>query len=104
MNNIKAIRTQKGMSLEKVAQACVPPTTAKQIQRLENEDRRLTTDWIKRLSKAMNCLPSDIVPEFAKMGELNSVLASALIYSETDPVIGHLLQSLKAAIEEREKK
>lgn len=65
MNQIKQIRDLKKLSLEKVAQACEPPTTAKQIQRLETGERRLTTDWINKLSKALDCEPADIVPEFS---------------------------------------
>lgn len=70
MNKIYEIRQLKGMSLEAVAKACVPETTAKQISRLEKGERRLTTEWIDRLAKAMDCHPSEIVPEFAQSVEV----------------------------------
>lgn len=71
MNKIKEIREAKGMSLDKVALACVPPTTAKQIQRLEKGERRLTTDWIERVAKALGCEPGDIVPKLSTSSEKN---------------------------------
>lgn len=62
VNRIREIRNEKKMSLEKVAEACVPPTTAKQIHLLEKGERRLTVDWVVRLSAAFGVPPSDIAP------------------------------------------
>lgn len=55
-----------GLTLEDVAKRCDPPTTAKQISRLEKGERRLTLDWIMRLSKSLNCLSSELVPELSQ--------------------------------------
>ena len=48
------------MALKDVAEKA--NTSVQQVQRLERGERRLTTDWIERLSDALNCQPSDIVP------------------------------------------
>lgn len=73
MNKIRQIREAKGLSLEKVALACSPQTTAKQIQRLERGERRLTTDWIERLAKALGVRPAEIVPSLSNDGIMQKV-------------------------------
>lgn len=67
MNRINEFRKRHKLSLEKLALACVPPTTAQQIQRLEKGDRRLTDGWMRRVSKGFKNLglevtPSDLLP------------------------------------------
>ena len=90
VNRIKEIRNEKNLSLERVALACVPPTTPKQIQRLETGERKLTIEWIKRLAPALGVSSSDIVPEFFnsqdnemelfyKLDEKNRKQATAII-------------------------
>lgn len=63
MNRLNEIRAQLGMSLEEVAAACVPPTTAKQIQRLEKGERKITPQWIKRLRPAIKADAHEVLPE-----------------------------------------
>ena len=60
MNKLKEIRKAKGRTLKHVAEAA--GTSIQQVQRLENSERRLTTEWIERLASALDCSPSDIVP------------------------------------------
>lgn len=78
MNKLKDLRQRKGLTLKEVAERA--DTSIPQIQRLENGDRRLTTEWIERLSKALNCHPSEIVPEFSKQKEktLEEILEQGL--------------------------
>lgn len=66
MNRISEIRGK--LSLEKVALACEPPTTPKQVSRLEKGERRLTLEWMKRLADAFTRLgvptsPDDLLPD-----------------------------------------
>ena len=63
MNRIKEIRKQKSLTLKEVAEKA--NTSVQQVQRLERGDRRLTTEWIERLSNALNCTGADIVPDLA---------------------------------------
>lgn len=63
MNRIKELRLTKKLSLEDVARACDPPTTAKQIHRLELGERELTFAWIKRIRPALNAEPYEILPD-----------------------------------------
>lgn len=59
-NRLREIRLSKDLTLEEVAQKA--GTSNQQILRLEKGQRRLTTDWIRRLAKALNVAPSEIVP------------------------------------------
>ena len=62
-NNIKKIRLSKNLKLREVAEKA--GTSTQQIQRLEKGDRKLTTEWLERLSGALDCQPSDIVSMLA---------------------------------------
>jgi len=58
-NRIKEIRTQKGMTLQQVADKA--GTTKAQVMKLEKGDRRLTDVWMVRLSIAMSCDPKELL-------------------------------------------
>jgi transcriptional regulator with XRE-family HTH domain len=58
-NRIKAFREARGLSLE--ALAIKARTTNQQISLLEAGKRRLTVDWLLRLSKSLDCHPWEIV-------------------------------------------
>ncbi len=58
-NRIKEIRTQKGMTLQQVADKA--GTTKAQVMKLEKGDRRLTDVWMVRLSLAMSCDPKELL-------------------------------------------
>lgn len=95
MNRIKEIRTEKELSLDEVAKACIPPTTAKQIQRLEKGERELTFQWIKRLQPALKVefyeiLPGLLSPKMKKLMALHDQLAK----QEQDAVWLRIGQSL----------
>lgn len=66
-NKLREIRLQKGLTLEDVAKAA--DTSNQQILRLEKGQRRLTTGWIERLSKALGVSPSEIVPTLSGVSQ-----------------------------------
>ncbi len=61
INRIRAIRKAKGMTLDDLARACVPPTTPQTVGRLETGTRTLSTKWIDRLGKALGVEPELLV-------------------------------------------
>ncbi len=63
-NQIKTLRKKANLTLEQLAQ--LANTTKSQVSKLERGDRRLTVDWMMRLSKAMKCQPQDLLPEYAQ--------------------------------------
>ena len=58
-NRIKEIRTEKGMTLQQVADKA--GTTKAQVMKLEKGNRRLTDVWMVRLSIAMSCDPKELL-------------------------------------------
>lgn len=63
-SKIAAIRESKGLSLAQVAMAA--GTTKSQVQKLETGSRRLTADWMLRLSKALGVPIIDLLPHVAQ--------------------------------------
>lgn len=63
-NNIRRIRKHKGLSLQKLAD--ILNTSRSQLDKLERGDRRLTVDWLERISLALECSPIDLFPEHLK--------------------------------------
>ncbi len=53
INRIRDIRKEKGMTLADLAEACVPPTTAQTIGRLETGMRNLSIKWMDRIADAL---------------------------------------------------
>lgn len=62
-NRIKVLRESRGLSLE--ALATKVGATNQQISLLETGKRRLTVDWLYRLSKALKCHPWEVVDDDA---------------------------------------
>lgn len=58
---IREVRQAKGLTLEDVARACDPPTTAQTIGRLETGMRTVSVDWLNRIAAALNVAASDLV-------------------------------------------
>lgn len=50
---IREVRRAKGMTLDDVARACVPPTTAQTIGRLETGMRTVSVGWLNRIAAAL---------------------------------------------------
>lgn len=79
---IREVRRAKGMTLEDVARACVPPTTAQTIGRLETGTRTVSVGWLNRIADALGVRAADLVrlpdrPEIAVAALLDSTGAHA---------------------------
>lgn len=59
-SNLKMFRESLGWSQAKLAERA--NTSQPQIDRLEKNIRRLTVDWLVRLSTALGCSPADLLP------------------------------------------
>ena len=59
INNIRAIRKQTGLSQQDLARRI--GTTGQQIGHLESGRRKLTQDWMERLSAGLDCGPADLL-------------------------------------------
>ena len=66
---IREVRRAKGMTLDDVARACVPVTTAQTIGRLETGTRTVSVGWLNRIAKALGVEAADLVrlPEQAEL-------------------------------------
>ena len=82
INRLKEIRQQKGLTLAEVADKA--ETSLQQIQRLENGERRLTTDWIARLAKALNVSQAEIVPDLSDSETLNRIITKLRMLTELE--------------------
>jgi transcriptional regulator with XRE-family HTH domain len=58
---IRDVRRAKGLTLEEVARACVPPTTAQTIGRLETGTRTVSVRWLNRIADALGVAAADLV-------------------------------------------
>ncbi|GGA58656.1 helix-turn-helix domain-containing protein [Sphingomonas psychrolutea] len=58
---IREVRRAKGMTLDDVARACVPPTTAQTIGRLETGTRTVSVGWLNRIADALGVRAADLV-------------------------------------------
>lgn len=58
---IREVRRAKGMTLDDVARACVPPTTAQTIGRLETGTRTVSVAWLNRIAAALGVAAADLV-------------------------------------------
>jgi transcriptional regulator with XRE-family HTH domain len=58
---IREVRRAKGMTLDDVARACVPPTTAQTIGRLEMGTRTVSVGWLNRIAAALGVSAADLV-------------------------------------------
>ena len=58
---IREVRRARGMTLEDVARACVPPTTAQTIGRLEMGTRTVSVGWLNRIAAALGVMAADLV-------------------------------------------
>ncbi|HAU28580.1 MAG TPA: transcriptional regulator [Rhodospirillaceae bacterium] len=60
-NRIREWRERCGLSMQALADRA--STGKSQIDKLERGDRRLTMDWMVRLSVALDCAPAELLPE-----------------------------------------
>lgn len=80
---IREVRRAKGLTLEQVAERCVPPTTAQTIGRLETGTRTVSVVWLNRIAAALGVDAADLVrlpdrPDIAVAASLDAGGAHAL--------------------------
>jgi transcriptional regulator with XRE-family HTH domain len=69
ITRIREVRRARGMTLDDVAKACRPPTTAQTIGRLETGTRTVSVGWLNRIAAALGVAAQDLV-EVAGVAEL----------------------------------
>ncbi|WP_425228950.1 helix-turn-helix domain-containing protein [Sphingomonas sp.] len=58
---IREVRRAKGLTLDDVARACDPPTTAQTIGRLETGTRTVSVIWLNRIARALGVTAAELV-------------------------------------------
>lgn len=58
---IREVRRARGLTLDDVARACDPPTTAQTIGRLETGTRTVSVAWLNRIAAALGVEAADLV-------------------------------------------
>lgn len=58
---IREVRRARGLTLDDVARACVPPTTAQTVGRLETGARTVSVAWLNRIAAALGVEAADLV-------------------------------------------
>ena len=61
ITRIREVRRARGMTLDDVARACVPPTTPQTIGRLETGTRTVSVGWLNRIANALRVDAADLV-------------------------------------------
>lgn len=61
ITRIREVRRARGMTLEDVARACEPTTTAQTIGRLETGTRTVSIGWLNRIARALGVDAQDLV-------------------------------------------
>lgn len=62
-NNLRKLRLQRGLTLERLAEMVEPQTSADTISKLELGQRGLDHEWMIRLSKPLRCDVRDFIGE-----------------------------------------
>src|SRR3954467_15572675 len=61
ITRIREVRRARGLTLDDVAQRCVPPTTPQTIGRLETGTRTVSVGWLNRIADALAVEAQDLV-------------------------------------------
>lgn len=75
ITRIREVRRARGMTLDDVARACVPPTTPQTIGRLETGTRTVSVGWLNRIAAALGVDAQDLV----QAGETAQLNVAALL-------------------------
>ena len=75
ITRIREVRRARGMTLDDVARACEPPTTAQTIGRLETGTRTVSVGWLNRIAKALGVDAQDLV----QGGETSDLKVAAVL-------------------------
>jgi transcriptional regulator with XRE-family HTH domain len=88
-NRIKIMRKKRGLTMRQLAG--LMGTSQQQVDRLEKSRRRLTQEWMERLSEALSCEYVDLLPlEGARNAQTTS---RAKVIGFVDTAQGNTLQS-----------
>ena len=68
ITRIREVRRARGMTLDEVAKACVPPTTPQTIGRLETGTRTVSVGWLNRIAEALRVDAADLIADRAEFG------------------------------------
>jgi len=102
-NRIRELRTDRSMSLQTLADIC--NTTVSTVQKLETGEQRLNVEWMRKIARAFNCAPSDLLLDEDKRPYLTEherrvLEAYRTAPSENRPVIIHLVECLGEKLSE----
>lgn len=61
ITRIREVRQARGLTLEQVADRCLPPTTPQTIGRLETGTRTVSVGWLNRIATALGVEATDLV-------------------------------------------
>lgn len=61
ITRIREVRRARGLTLDEVAQRCLPPTTPQTIGRLETGTRTVSVGWLNRIAQALGVEAQDLV-------------------------------------------
>lgn len=61
ITRIREVRRARGLTLDEVARACLPPTTPQTIGRLETGTRTVSVGWLNRIAAALGVEGADLV-------------------------------------------
>lgn len=75
ITRIREVRRARGLTLDEVAQRCVPPTTPQTIGRLETGTRTVSIDWLNRIAEALGVEAQDLV----EAGEAAELRVAAIL-------------------------
>ena len=75
ITRIREVRRARGMTLDDVARACVPPTTPQTIGRLETGTRTVSIGWLNRIAQALGVDAQDLV----ERGEAADLKVAAML-------------------------
>lgn len=75
---IREVRRAHGLTLDQLARACDPPTTAQTIGRLETGTRTVSLGWLTRIAAALGVEPGDLV----RLPERPDIPVAAILSSD----------------------
>ncbi len=92
-NRIKEARLKKGLSQKKLAD--IIGTSQQQIDLLEKSERKISIEWLDKLSKGLDVAPTSLLPaewsENTSEAELDKGLLTDIIVSINDILLGKSL-------------
>ena len=78
ITRIREVRRARKMTLQDVAERCVPPTTPQTVGRLETGTRTVSVGWLNRIADALGVTAADLV----QLPEREDVPVAAVLGSD----------------------